>query len=120
MKFGLWYDFRCPPHSPLTWQETYAQTLEHIRYAEGLGYDDIWLSEHHFIEDGYLPSLLPVAAAVAAITSRVTIGTNILLAPFHHPVRLAEEAALVDILSGGASCWAWRWAIGGRSSPASA
>ncbi len=63
MKFGLWYDFRCPPHLPLTWQETYAQTLEHIRYVEGLGYDDIWLSEHHFIEDGYLPSLLPVAAA---------------------------------------------------------
>ncbi|GBD13596.1 Alkanal monooxygenase beta chain [bacterium HR24] len=101
MKFGLWYDFRCPPHSPVSWRETCAQTLEHIRYAEELGYDDIWLSEHHFIEDGYLPSLLPAAAAVAAVTSRVTIGTNILLAPFHHPVRLAEESALVDIISGG-------------------
>lgn len=101
MRFGLWYDFRRPEHSELSFPETYQQTLEHIRYAEQLGIDDIWLSEHHFIEDGYLPSVLAAAAAIAAITKSVAIGTNVLLVPFHHPVTVAEEAAVVDIISGG-------------------
>ncbi|HJN91237.1 MAG TPA: LLM class flavin-dependent oxidoreductase, partial [Dehalococcoidia bacterium] len=101
MKFGLWYDFRNPPESGRTLPDLYAQTLEQIRLAEALGYDDIWLSEHHFMDDGYLPSCLPMAAAIAAQTSRVAIGTNILLLPFHDPVRLAEDCAVVDNLSGG-------------------
>lgn len=101
VKFGLWFDFRNPPGSGRSVAETYAATLELIALAEQWGYDDIWLSEHHFIDDGYLPSLLPMAAAVAVRTSRVTIGTNVLLMPFHHPVRLAEDCAVVDNLSNG-------------------
>jgi alkanesulfonate monooxygenase SsuD/methylene tetrahydromethanopterin reductase-like flavin-dependent oxidoreductase (luciferase family) len=101
MKFGLWYDFRNPPGSARTTAQLYAETLDQIALAEQLGYDDIWLSEHHFIDDGYLPSLLPMAAAVAVRTSRVTIGTNILLMPFHDPIRLAEDCAVVDNLCDG-------------------
>jgi probable F420-dependent oxidoreductase len=70
-------------------------------WAEGLGYDDIWLSEHHFIPDGYSPALMPIAAAIAARTSRVRIATGVVLLPFHNPVRLAEDAATVDVLSAG-------------------
>jgi probable F420-dependent oxidoreductase len=98
---GLWYDFRNPTDRPQDYTRLYAQTLEHIQYAERLGFDTIWTSEHHFIDDGYSPSLLPICAAIAARTQRVRIGTNILLLLFHDPVRIAEDTATVDIISGG-------------------
>lgn len=101
MRFGLWFDFRNPASSGRRTPDVYAETLDLIAAAEAWGYDDIWLSEHHFINDGYLPSLLPMAAAVAMRTKRVTIGTNILLMPFHHPLRLAEDCAVVDNLCDG-------------------
>ena len=81
MRFGLWYDFRNPSGSGRTDAELYAETLEQIVYAEELGFDDIWLSEHHLAEDGYLPSCLTVAAAIAARTRRVTIGATCCCCP---------------------------------------
>jgi alkanesulfonate monooxygenase SsuD/methylene tetrahydromethanopterin reductase-like flavin-dependent oxidoreductase (luciferase family) len=83
------------------WEAVYRETLELILHAESAGIDRVWLSEHHFVEDGYCPSLMPVAAAVAARTSRIRIGTKVMLLPFHDPVRLAEDVAVVDILSAG-------------------
>ena len=100
-KFGLWYDFRNPPETGRTFAKLYAQTLEQVSYAEKLGFDQVWTSEHHFIEDGYSPSLLPLCAAIAARTERVRIGTNVLLLPLHDPLRVAEDAATVDVISGG-------------------
>ena len=78
IRFGLWYDFRNPPAWRQPTSEVYAQTLDHIRFAERLGFDDIWTSEHHFIDDEYSPALLPICGAIAAATSRVRIGTNVL------------------------------------------
>ena len=104
MKFGVLFDFRNPAPplgSGRSTPDLYATILDQVQQAEDLGYDDVWLTEHHFIDDGYLPSLAPMAAAIAARTSRVTIGFFVLLMPFHHPIRLAEDLAVVDNLSNG-------------------
>jgi alkanesulfonate monooxygenase SsuD/methylene tetrahydromethanopterin reductase-like flavin-dependent oxidoreductase (luciferase family) len=81
--------------------EIYEDILALAREAERLGFDSLWLSEHHFVDDGYMPSLLPVAAAISASTERIKICTGILIAPLYDPIRLAEDAATVDLISGG-------------------
>ncbi|GGO75017.1 LLM class flavin-dependent oxidoreductase [Nocardioides deserti] len=89
------------PRDPRTDADLYADVLDLCVLAEELGFDSAWLSEHHFVDDGYMPSLLPVAAAIAARTTTLTVATGILVAPLHDPVRLAEDAATVDLLSRG-------------------
>ena len=101
IRFGLWYDFRNPPQWRQSSDRLYREILDQIAWGENNGFDDVWLSEHHFIEDGYLSAILPVAAAIAARTKRIRIVSGVLLVPFHNPVRLAEDIATVDVISGG-------------------
>lgn len=101
MKVGLYFDLR----NPCEWHQDpsrlHAFTLEVIEEAEHLGADSIWLSEHHMFSDDYVAAPLTFLAAAAARTSRVRLGTAVVLAPLHHPVEIAEQAAMVDLLSGG-------------------
>ena len=90
-----------PVGSGRTFAREYRETLDLVRLAESMGFDSAWVSEHHGASDGYLPSLLPMLAALAASTERMQLGTGVVLAPFHDPLRLAEDAALVDQLSDG-------------------
>jgi probable F420-dependent oxidoreductase len=85
----------------LPWQQLYRETIGQAAYAEELGFDSVWLSEHHFTDEGYLPCLPAVLGALAARTSRVRLGTAVLLAPLHHPLRLAEDLAVIDQLCDG-------------------
>jgi probable F420-dependent oxidoreductase len=90
-----------PPGSKRTFAQEYREMLDLVRLAESLRFDSAWVSEHHGSGDGYLPSLLPMLAAFAAATDRIKLGTGVLLTPFHDPLRLAEDAATVDLLSNG-------------------
>lgn len=90
-----------PPGSAHSVADEYAGILRLARVAEETGFASVWVSEHHGAEDSYLPSLLPMLAAIAAVTDRVRLGTAMALAPFQHPLRFAEDCAVVDQLSRG-------------------
>ncbi len=102
MKFGTgYYSLQSPPFRPRSHKELYSEMLDEISTADQMGFDSAWLTEHHFLNDGYCPSSLVTAAAIAARTKKIRIGTGVLLMPLHDPVRIAEDAAVVDLISGG-------------------
>ncbi len=83
----------------------YARALERIEIMDRTGYDAVWLAEHHFSSFSVCPSVHMMGMLAAARTTRLRIGTGVSLAPFYHPLRLAEEVALLDVLSGGRVNW---------------
>lgn len=102
MRFGLGqFTLQIPPWDPRTPDQLYADTLEIAAFAEEHGFGGFWMAEHHGASDSYIPSLLPFLAAVAARTRTMEIGSAVLLAPLHDPLRVAEDAAVVDRISGG-------------------
>lgn len=82
-------------------QEVYRNEVDMIQLSEELGYDGVWIAEHHFRRYSICPSIMPFAAFVAARTSRVKIGSGVVVLPLHNPIRAAEEAAELDLLSNG-------------------
>jgi len=100
MKFGLLLITQDPPRAAgivRRWQEV----LQTAIAAEESGFDGVFVPEHHMAEDGCLPSPLVGLAAIAARTTRLELGTAAILLPFHHPIRVAEDAAMVDVISNG-------------------
>ncbi|HEX6513727.1 MAG TPA: LLM class flavin-dependent oxidoreductase, partial [Chloroflexota bacterium] len=80
----------------------YASWREQAAAAEDLGYDTLWLTEHHFRNfGGMLPNPQVLLAAIAATTSRIRLGTAVTIMPLHHPIRIAEDMAMLDNISGG-------------------
>ena len=94
------FDLRSAPEIGAQHAALYAAALEMSAWADRLGIDSAVVSEHHFTDDGYLPSPIVLASAIAAKTERIAITIAALLAPLHDPLRLAEDLAVLDILSG--------------------
>ena len=101
MFFGLRFDFRNPTQADTTAADRYAAALEMAEWADGLGCVSIAVSEHHGSPDGYLPSPLTMVAAMAARTTNVRFMVAALIAPFHDPLRLAEDMVVLDHLTRG-------------------
>ncbi len=102
MKFGVGdFSGQRPPGSRIPHRDLYEELLDQAELIEAAGLDSMWVSEHHFAEDGYMPAVLPILAALLARTSRITVATDRLAASLHDPIRLAEDAIALDLLSGG-------------------
>jgi alkanesulfonate monooxygenase SsuD/methylene tetrahydromethanopterin reductase-like flavin-dependent oxidoreductase (luciferase family) len=95
------HDFRNPKRWHISSPAFYHAMIDQVVVMEQLGYDHVWLTEHHFTDDAYNPVPLTMASALAVRTSRIRIGTFVMLMPFMHPARAAEEIILADILSNG-------------------
>jgi alkanesulfonate monooxygenase SsuD/methylene tetrahydromethanopterin reductase-like flavin-dependent oxidoreductase (luciferase family) len=101
MHFGFRFDFRNPDIANTTMADRYAAALDMVEWADALGCTTISVSEHHGSSDGYLPSPIPILAAMAARTANVRFIVAALIAPFHEPLRLAEDLIVLDNLSRG-------------------
>jgi alkanesulfonate monooxygenase SsuD/methylene tetrahydromethanopterin reductase-like flavin-dependent oxidoreductase (luciferase family) len=101
VNYGLWYDFRNPQQWRVPFERFYAERLQQITEAEEMGFNSCWLTEHHFCDDGYTPSPLMLASAIGARTRDMQLGTNLMLLPLHDPVRVAEDAATLSLVTGG-------------------
>jgi alkanesulfonate monooxygenase SsuD/methylene tetrahydromethanopterin reductase-like flavin-dependent oxidoreductase (luciferase family) len=99
MRFGTFFFFQAVPW--LDHAEVVHRELEQMEWTEELGFDQIWLTEHHFIDYGLAVDPASLAAAAASRTRRVRIGLAAAILPFHHPLRLAEQIGLIDIISRG-------------------
>lgn len=98
---GLYFDFRNPDPWRRDPAKYYGWHLDLMEEADRKGIGSLWVTEHHFVEDGYLPQPLAALAAIAARTKQCRLGTGVVVAPLMHPMAIAEQAALVDVISDG-------------------
>jgi alkanesulfonate monooxygenase SsuD/methylene tetrahydromethanopterin reductase-like flavin-dependent oxidoreductase (luciferase family) len=99
MRFGTYFFLQAPPGR--TDADILTEEVNQMVLAERLGFDSVWLTEHHYADYGLSSAPSVLLATVAARTSRIRLGIAVYVIPFHHPLRLAEETASIDILSGG-------------------
>ena len=99
MKFGLFQSVQLP--NPKEQVKYYKDALAQVRHAEQLGFDSVWITEHHFSRHGIVSATLSLLAYLAGVTSKIRLGTGVTVIPFHNPIHLAEQAATVDLLSDG-------------------
>jgi alkanesulfonate monooxygenase SsuD/methylene tetrahydromethanopterin reductase-like flavin-dependent oxidoreductase (luciferase family) len=99
VRFGTFFFFQAVPW--LSHEDVVHRELEQMEWTEQLGFDQIWLTEHHFIDYGLAVDPATLAAVAASRTRGVRIGLAAAILPFHHPLRLAEQTALVDVVSRG-------------------
>src|SRR6185369_5799072 len=100
MKFGLYSSIANPPRGEHL-DRSIDEVIAEAQLAEASGFDSCFFGEHHQDRDGFLPSPLIVATAVAARTQRLRVGTSVILLPLHHPVRIAEDVITLDLVSKG-------------------
>ena len=100
MRLALRYDMRAPSIGAPA-PALYAASIEQCAWADRLGFEMVYLAEHHGAEDGYCPSPIVLATAMAARTERMVVHLSALVAVLHHPIRLAEDLAILDIISQG-------------------
>jgi alkanesulfonate monooxygenase SsuD/methylene tetrahydromethanopterin reductase-like flavin-dependent oxidoreductase (luciferase family) len=99
MRVGTYYFLQKPPgRAP---EEVIAEEVDQMVLSETLGFDSVWLTEHHYADYGLSSAPTALLASLAARTERVRLGMAVYVLPFHHPLRLAEETATLDILSRG-------------------
>src|SRR5919197_4536324 len=97
MKFGIGpFSMRKQPEDPSSHSEIYRQALEQVKLAEEMNFDSAWIAEHHFRDDGLCPCPFVTASAISTVTEKIKFGTAIVNLPLHNPVRVAEDAAVVD------------------------
>lgn len=102
MELAVFHSLQAPTQFGVSPEQVYGEALDQIVRAEELGFSQVWLTEHHFMADGYCPSPMIAAAAIAGRTARIRIGQGIVLLPLYgHPLKLAEDAAVLDVISGG-------------------
>src|SRR5438046_9390576 len=113
LNFGTFLLMQSPSARPS--EEMYTRAIDIAQVAEGLGYRNVWLAEHHFSTYGYLSRPAQVATYIAATTPRLRVGTAVIVAPLHHPLVIAEEIATLDLLAGAA----WTSDLGAATSTTS-
>ena len=100
MRLTLRYDMRAPAIGAPA-EELYQTSVEQVAWADDLGFDTVYLAEHHGAEDGYCPAPIVQASAMAGRSKGIRLHFSALLAVLHHPLRLAEDLAVLDLISGG-------------------
>ncbi len=94
VRLGIHYSGQSPEGD---WEQLYRAILEQAREAEELGYEVLSVAEHHFLPDGWIPAPTVFLGGLAAVTERIELVTNIVILPLHHPVKVAERAAVLDL-----------------------
>src|SRR5688572_33290140 len=101
MRFGIFGGARVGKRDPLGDSYGYTEFVEYVKAADQLGFEAAFMVEHHFTGAGQLSASLNLLSYLAACTTRIRLGTAVVVLPWHNPVLLAEQVATLDVLSGG-------------------